>query len=206
VTVGPGDCVLSLARRYRRLPEQIWNAPENAELKRNRKQNVLLPGDRVFIPDVAKKQIDGATEKRHRFKVKVPTTTLKLRLLRGEEARANLDYVLQVEGKSFQGKTGADGSLEVKIPADARKGSLRLLDPEGEESYPLELGGLNPASDVTGVQARLNNLGFACGPVDGEVGPRTRGAIAAFQRAAGMRPTGEIDDATRSKLVERHGS
>jgi N-acetylmuramoyl-L-alanine amidase len=206
VVVGPGDCIASLAKRYRRLPDQIWNAPENAELKRTRKQNLLLPGDRVFVPDVVRKQVDGASEKRHRFKLKTPTTSLKLKLLREAKPRANLDYVVEIGDKSFEGKTGADGALEVKIPADATRGTLRLLDPAGEETYPLELGDLNPVEDVTGVQARLNNLGFAAGATDGEVGPRTRGAIAAFQRANGMRLTGEIDDALRSKLVERHGS
>jgi len=206
VTLGPDDCILSLAKRYRRLPGQIWNAPENAELRGRRKQNVLLPGDRVFVPDVTCKQVDAASEMRHRFKLKTPRTVLKVRLLRGDQPRANLDYAIQIEGESFRGKTAADGTLEVRIPADARQGALRLLDPAGEEFYPLQLGSLNPVDDVTGVQARLNHLGFACGAVDGKLGPRTRGAVAAFQRASGMRPTGEIDDATRSKLVERHGS
>ncbi len=36
---------------------------------------------------------------------------------------------------------------------------------------------------LTGVQYRLNALGFGAGPVDGIMGPRTRKAVIAFQRA-----------------------
>jgi TctA family transporter len=35
---------------------------------------------------------------------------------------------------------------------------------------------------LTGVQYRLNALGFGAGPVDGIMGPRTRKAVQAFQR------------------------
>ena len=41
-----------------------------------------------------------------------------------------------------------------------------------------------PRADwLTGVQFRLNALGFGCGKIDGIMGPRTRKAVIAFQRA-----------------------
>jgi N-acetylmuramoyl-L-alanine amidase len=206
VTIGQGDCIFSLAGRYRRTADQIWNAPENAELRAKRTRNVLLPGDRVFIPAVASKQVDAATEKRHRFKLKRATTKLELKLLRGGEPRANLAYELRVGERTWSGQTRADGGLEAEIPADAREGTLRLLEPGDEETLPLRFGELNPADDAAGVQARLSNLGFACGAIDGQLGPRTRAALAAFQRAHGLRPTGEVDPGTRARLVEVHGS
>jgi N-acetylmuramoyl-L-alanine amidase len=206
VTVGQGDCVLSLAKRYRRLPKQICEAPENAELLQRRKHNVLLPGDRVFIPAVVLKEADCATEKRHRFKLLGGTCLLKLQLLRDGKPRTNLSYVLHVCGRDINGSTAASGMLETQIPADATEGTLRLLDPSGEEVYHLNFGHMNPVEDVTGAQARLNNLGFACGPVDGDAGPMTQAALAAFQLRHGLEATGCLDAATRSKLLEVHGS
>ncbi len=43
------------------------------------------------------------------------------------------------------------------------------------------------------VQAALNEAGFDCGTVDGMVGPNTRAAIAAFQKARGLTVTQRID-------------
>ena len=49
----------------------IWNHPDNAELKRKRRNpNVLHPGDRLFIPDKELRLEPGQTEQRHRFRLK----------------------------------------------------------------------------------------------------------------------------------------
>ena len=58
---------------------------------------------------------------------------------------------------------------------------------------------------ITGFQTRLNNLGFGAGPVDGELGPRTRDAIQRFQTSAGIEETGEMDDQTGQKLIQAYG-
>jgi len=47
-------------------------------------------------------------------------------------------------------------------------------------------------------QDKLNYLGFDTGTPDGQMGPRTRSAIRAFQRSLGLPETGEVD----SKLIE----
>jgi hypothetical protein len=68
----------------------------------------------------------------------------------------------------------------------------------------LSLGELEPLTEVTGVQARLANLGFEPGPVDGELGPRTQAALQ-VQAQHDLDPTGNIDDKTISALKKRHG-
>ncbi len=47
--------------------------------------------------------------------------------------------------------------------------------------------------DVRQVQQALNQEGFNAGPVDGIMGPQTRGALRDFQQDNGLEPTGELD-------------
>lgn len=206
VTIGQGDCVLSLARRYRLLPKTIWDATENTELREARDRNILLPGDRVFIPAVDAKDEQCNTGKRHRFQLKAPPAKLKLTLMTDWEPRAGLAYTLTIGDTTYEGTTDDDGKLEHDIDLDARSGTLTLHAPDGDESIPLRLGHMNPVEDTTGVQARLNNLGFGCGAVDGDPGPRTREALATFQTERRLTVTGELDEETRRELEGCHGS
>ena len=56
-----------------------------------------------------------------------------------------------------------------------------------------------PSSDpiVEAIQTLLAELGYAPGPADGFVGPRTRAAISRFQHAKRLHVTGEATDALR---------
>lgn len=49
-------------------------------------------------------------------------------------------------------------------------------------------------------QARLDALGFDAGAADGQMGPHTRAALQAFQRAHGLPPTGALDARTVAAL------
>jgi localization factor PodJL len=52
------------------------------------------------------------------------------------------------------------------------------------------------------VQRSLKERGYYQGAVDGIMGARTRAAIAAFQRDANMEPTGRLDAATLTQLLQ----
>lgn len=56
-------------------------------------------------------------------------------------------------------------------------------------------------STVTDVQARLAQLGYYQGLVDGDIGPMTRQAIAAYQSDNGLLVTGRINDALLQSLA-----
>lgn len=58
------------------------------------------------------------------------------------------------------------------------------------------------AYDVRAVQARLRELGFDPGPIDGIQGPRTEAAIVAFKRSVGLRPRPVVGPLTWSALME----
>ena len=51
-------------------------------------------------------------------------------------------------------------------------------------------------------QIQLERLHFSCGTIDGTWGSRSRKSICHFQRAMGLRQTGEFDEATRIWLGE----
>jgi hypothetical protein len=53
---------------------------------------------------------------------------------------------------------------------------------------------------VRAAQMHLLYLGYAPGAVDGDAGPRTRSAVASFQRDAGLPATGGLDAATIDRL------
>jgi len=57
-----------------------------------------------------------------------------------------------------------------------------------------------PATEVAGIQARLNYLGYAAGPITGAWSEVTRRALARWQLHQGIDPTGETDADTIDKL------
>jgi len=199
--VKQGDCISSIAKDTGHFWETIWNDPANAELKEVRKNpNVLLAHDRLTLPDKEQKQETGQTEMRHRFCRRGEPSWLRLRLTECGEPRANQDYALIIDGKERTGTTDVRGRLNEAIPGNARTAILRI----GKEEYRLKLGSVDPITEIKGVQTRLNNLGFNCGPVDGILGPKTRGALKAFQRRMELPVSGKIDDATRKALEDEH--
>jgi hypothetical protein len=199
-----GDCMSSIALEHGHFWKKLWNHANNADLKQTRKNpNVLLEGDQVFIPELEAKEESCATEKSHKFVRKGEPSKIKLVLYSGGEPRKEQDYVLQIEGKFKRGKTGSDGSVEFTIPGNARSGKI-TVGPDKEE-FELELGSVDPIEELSGVQARLNNLGYDCGGADGEMTPQTTESIRRFQKDKVLKVTGEVDDQTRAKIKEVHG-
>ena len=114
-----------------------------------------------------------------------------------------------VDGRSISGTIDGDGRVTIPVRPTTRVVVLtiheRWDDFEHDHVMHLRVGGLDPVTSASGVQARLSHLCFQPGPVDGQVGPRTRDAIRRFQAQQGIDVTGEIDDATRDRLVDAHG-
>lgn len=204
--VGPGECMSSIALDKGYYWRTIWDHPPNSELKSVRKDpNVLMPKDRVTLPQKKEKQESGATEMRHRFVRRGEPSHFRFQAKVEDEPLRNSPYVLKVDGKKQEGTTDAEGWIEVDLPGNAHSGEL-VITCEGQEyRFMLNLGYMEPISEVIGVQKRLSNLGFPPGPIDGIMGPKTRSAIAQFQKSQGAEPTGQLDEATRQKLAKAHG-
>lgn len=201
--VAQGECLSSIAHRYGFAWQTLYDAPENAALRRRRPNpHVLYPGDEVHIPE--RREITGriATGRQHTFRVHRPAHELRLRLRdHDHEPIAGVPWSLVLEGEDtrVEGTTGDDGLIAVPLPITVRRARLTVLGRE----HDLDIGGLDPVSRSTGIQQRLARLGFDPGGVDGVVGPKTRAAILAFQHTQeDLDATGRIDDATRLRLQE----
>ncbi len=204
--VRQGESIESMAARCGHLPKTIWEAPENGELRQKRKDpHVLMPGDRVFVPAVKPKTFTVATGAKHRFVVELPAPRLKLEVMKEGQARANMPFVLTIDGKEERGTTDGGGVVDHPLPPRARQGTLTVGEGEEATVYQLDLRSLDPTSEVSGLQGRLRNLGYDVGPTDGDLGGRTKAALCAFQRENGIEVTGELDGATRAKLEQEYG-
>ncbi|HEU5076869.1 MAG TPA: peptidoglycan-binding protein [Polyangiaceae bacterium] len=176
----------------------------NPALLAARKEDQLRPGDIVRFPDEEGDPplLVVATGMQYQFVVKSPRRKVRLRIcMKGGEPYRGVAYALEVEGEQHQGTTDGEGFLEHEIPGPARKGKLTIDEQERE----LHLGALDPIHTKTGIQARLSNLGYALGAVDGKFGPKTIRAIKAFQYNNKLQVDGEAGPITRDKLVELHG-
>jgi hypothetical protein len=209
--VQQGECLSSIARQYGfKDAFVLYDDPANAELKKRRPNpNVLMPGDLVAIPFQRVTVANHATGDWHDITVEIEQLRLKVRLQDvSGKALASQAYHLTVDGEERDGSTDGDGLVDEPVPAGARAAILTTQVTRGEETQELTfqfaLGALDPTNQITGVQARLANLQFYGGAIDGSLGSRTRGALVAFQCSAGLPPSGEPDDATRQALEKHH--
>lgn len=209
--VQQGECLSSIAAAEGFADWHfLYEHPLNSEFKRLRPNpNVIFPGDVIAIPDrePAARSVPAGTTSR--FRVRVSSTKLRLKLQ--DQTGAPLGgraFSLSIAGETVEGTTTADGLVEQVIPANADEGTLTLQlndsAPNETFTWTLRIGHLDPIETVSGVQARLNNLGYACGEVDGIAGEKTTSAMKAFQEAAGLPATGQIDAASRNALREKH--
>ena len=206
-----GECMTGIALAYG-FPDhtKIYDHPDNAELKRRRPNpNVLAPGDVVYVPNREARWVSVAVNGAHRFELARPQKELRL-VLRDHagDALVNEPYTLELEGQAArEGQTDGNGVVREPVPAEAKLATLVVR----ERVLRLRLGTLlpvreAPGHDVRGLQARLRNLGYDLGAEDGELGPRTRAAIAVFQHEQGLAIDGQPSDAVLDALLDEHGS
>jgi N-acetylmuramoyl-L-alanine amidase len=196
-----GECLLSIAYQQGFFWETLWNLPDNAKLHDARPDpGQLLVGDRLMIPKRRARIEPASTDAHHRFLKRGASAKLRLVVEYEDVPISNAHYVLTLGGVIREGTTDSAGLLEVSIPPDAAEGTLDI----NGMRFDLQLGALDPSSEDIGIQHRLWNLGFYHGALDGQIGPETRDAIAAFQARAGLPATGELDDTTHDRLLHRH--
>jgi len=209
--VRPGECFSAIIARYGfQDPARVYNHPNNAAFRRLRPDwNQVFPGVEIFIPDPETRSVQIATGQTHRFKVRPGRKTVSLRFLdRTGAPRSGLRYVFRAEGLTpREGMTDGKGAVTEEVPLHVER---VLIELPPEEVYEVAVGGIDPivgVSDegVSGTCMRLRNLGYEVAATRAD-DPAFVHALAAFQVASGISPTGRLDDRTRAALREAHGS
>jgi len=89
----------------------------------------------------------------------------------------------------------ADPDAPVVAPLEAPEPRIVVTVPESEVFQSRPVAGWAEAQIV------LSRLGFSCGSIDGIGGAQTVAALRAFQRVAGLRESGALDESTASALT-----
>jgi lipoprotein-anchoring transpeptidase ErfK/SrfK len=149
---------------------------------------------------------------------RMPTRLIAIGLLLGAALVAWLKYqpaprddarqFLQLQPSKPAPTTRATTNLSpLPNPAPATNVAPRSAappQPPGRPSLGTRLGGgwtNRPVQNTLEAQIALANLGFSPGSIDGVGGPRTRNALKAFQESQRLATSGDLDPATRRRLI-----
>ncbi len=209
-----GECVAKLAARYGFFPENVWQRDENKALREQRvEMYILAPGDQLFIPPNTVKLAKINSSERIDLRRKGATEMLNIRFLDYDDTpRVNIPYLISVKAdknealQDVQNQTDAGGCVRVAIPPNAVFVTIYLDKGPYQEVHEFNLGHVNPIDTLSGVKARLNNLGYSCGTEDQNLNDKTVSAIKAFQTRYELAVTGERDSETLKVLKEKFGS
>ncbi len=213
-TVKKGDTLISIAHDHNfQNWETIWNDDQNKELREKRDPQVLAEGDKVFVPEKKPKEFRIQTGKRHVFVAQ--TLKAEFRTVVKDEygqPLANTRFELKIEGdgvptETLSGMTAEDGQIDLRIHPKASKGNLKVfVDPANDRdlTWNLNLGNLDPIDKLSGIKARLTNLGFLCGAIDEEQNEETTKALKSFQIVNRLEVTGIANNETKKMLMYLH--
>jgi N-acetylmuramoyl-L-alanine amidase len=203
--IGVGECITSIADSAGHFWEKIWNDSANEDLRLKREHpNLLLPGDRVTIPEKTRREESKSTGQSHRFRRKGVPALLRLRFTAFGQPREGEKFEVHVEGAPVEeGELDDDGQLRVPIPPAATRAEVFIG--EARKRLVFQLGGLPPANTVLGMQHRLNNLNYPCGEPDGTLNDETVRAMQQFQARNLLPTTDEPDDDTYGVIADVHG-
>ena len=206
-TITQGEHISRIAAQYGFFDYHlIWDDAANAALKKKRVDpHALLPGDVLQIPDKRHTPVSKPTGALHRFKIVAPPLKLRLAVRDFDNVPvANVPCELEIEGATYPLTTDGNGLVEKDVAATAEHGRLRV--PSLGIDLPIRIGHLDPADEESGWLGRLINLGYVDDAL-GTTDPRElQSDIEEFQCDFGLKVTGVLDDATKAKLKQIHGT
>ena len=208
-TVEQGETLASIAIAHKVAYGSVLHAPQNEALLQTRTPQQLFEGDIVFIPEAPPKSVILEVDRVHTLVVRPPSVRVQVQFLCGGAPRGLEPCTIRVDdGDPIEERLDADGWLRTEVSAAATQLQVTFFpDTEYAEEATLQLGHLDPISEMRGIQQRLNNLGFECGAEDGDAAERTQAALRAFQAAtASVPPSGTACSQTLAALSQLHRS
>jgi hypothetical protein len=208
--VRQGEHLESIAHRFGFDAGSVWNDSRNEALRAERPDPAqLAPGDRLHVPDGPPRGASCSARTANRYRGRVATVQVNVAFADEEGPLADQPYVVEGLPERVEGRTDASGRVSFAAPVSVSEVTLELV--ELQRIHPIRIGHLDPVATDGGVTQRLRHLGYLGAAVAGRPEPpptaeRRSRAIAAFQRDHDIEATGSLDDATRRRLVEVHGS
>jgi hypothetical protein len=186
-----------------------WKAFYNDDLNRDfwnlgPDPNALLPGDSLHVPDEETKAELCSTA----HVLPALRNTIGLRFIVRDvdgEPLAREKYQVDGTGEIPDGILCSDALHDVIVPPCALEGTLAVWvrdDLDLADVWTLKLGHLDLIDN--GSHARLHNLGYDCGPVDGVNGSRMQVGVRAFQKERSLQVDGVAGPETQAALVDQH--
>jgi hypothetical protein len=203
--VRAGDYLAKLAGAQGFDPDEVWNHPKNAALKRARGDgNILCTADVLFIPEPDRKGSPLKNGTENLYVARVPRIEVKLALRQGGKPLVGEACLVHGVDPPNEAVTDGEGILTVSVPATMRMVQVELKRLSVVRSF--SIGHLDPIEEASGVRQRLKNLGHGGRDEAHLEDPENLArAIERFQKAQGLTPTGELDAATRDALEKAHG-
>ena len=209
--VQEGETLDGIAFRSGHFRETLRTLAANTTLMQARADGAtILPGDRMTVPPIEPAVRSCATGKRHVFRRKGVPAEIRFVVRKPDGTPfTGKAYRITVGPRTYEGTTDGEGKIHAWVEPLARSGRLSVT--LAEAGYPDELdtaisiGTMWPIDTVRGVQQRLNALRFDCGETDGELNAATGMALASFQTAQQLEPTGVLDQPTIDALRSAYG-
>jgi hypothetical protein len=200
--VEQGERLPTIARAHGfRRWETVWDFAGNAALRGLRgTAHILLPEDEVSIPSKLERKAEvpgGAAE----YVVRCACEVLRVCFAGVKPTRRNrVTFKATPDvGASAEGALPKSRRMELDLPPGTTTVHVELFR-EGKNAgnpfavYDFAVGALDPSETLSGIQARLKNLGFYSGSPTGNLDDDTRTAIAHF-RWARLRGHKDVVDA-----------
>ena len=166
--------------------QTVWEFRGNDAIRTQRKSpEILLPGDGISIPTRLDRwaEVTGGSASYH---IRSAAELLRVRFIEADfGGKQQARFVARpANGAEVRGSLEANGTMQIELIPGTRKVSVNLfLDPAAEPfaTYELAIGHLDPSDEISGIQARLANLGYYSGPINGELDETTRRGISEFR-------------------------
>jgi N-acetylmuramoyl-L-alanine amidase len=185
--VQQGDRLLTIARKQSFYHWQtVWDFAGNSALKDLRRDPcILLPGDQVAIPSKLQRVAEVSGGKAE-YVLQSANEILRVRFTEadfGGDRQARF-VAKPDQGPETSGALASDGTMQIDILPGVAKINVDVFVDDNDQPqgrYELAVGHLDPVEEISGVQARLGNLGYYSGPITGSLDDATRRAISAFR-------------------------